>query len=124
MALAGDHRDRIRHAHLKDVDAGWAARVRSSEVSYTDAVRQGMYRPLGQGGIDIAGIVTSLEVSGYDGWYVLEQDTILSRRPADADGPMAAVRDSVAHLLATVAQSSPRCRVGLEVICKNVRTNS
>lgn len=105
VALASEHADRILHTHLKDVDAGWAARVRSREVSYTDAVRKGMYRPLGQGDIDIAGIVTSLEASGFDGWYVLEQDTILSQRPADGDGPMAAVRDSVAHLLATVAES-------------------
>ena len=67
VALARDHAARIRHTHLKDVDAGWAARVRSGEVGYTEAVRQGMYRPLGQGDVDIAAIVGSLEAAGYGG---------------------------------------------------------
>ncbi|MDX2973051.1 sugar phosphate isomerase/epimerase family protein [Kribbella solani] len=97
VALAVNHTDRIRHTHLKDVDAGWAARVQSGEVSYTDAVREGMYRPLGAGDIDITTIVTTLEKAGYDGWYVLEQDTILADRPSD-EGPVADVRASISHL--------------------------
>ncbi len=104
VALARDHAARIRHTHLKDVDAGWAARVRSGEVGYTEAVRQGMYRPLGQGDVDIAAIVGSLEAAGYGGWYVLEQDTILGRRPAGAaEEPLADVRASIAHLLTLAA---------------------
>ena len=100
VALARDHAPRIRHTHLKDVDADWAARVRAGEVGYTEAVRQGMYRPLGQGDVDLAAIVGSLEAGGYAGWYVLEQDTILGRRPADAtEEPLADVRASIAHLL-------------------------
>jgi inosose dehydratase len=82
VELAVAHTGRIRHTHLKDVDAAWAARVQDGSVSYTDAVRQGMYRPLGAGDIDIATIVSTLETSGYDGWYVLEQDTILPSQPA------------------------------------------
>ena len=71
--------------------------MQSGEVGYTDAVRDGMYRPLGAGDIDITTIVGTLEKSGYDGWYVLEQDTILQTRPVD-DGPVADVRASIAHL--------------------------
>ncbi|MEU4393552.1 sugar phosphate isomerase/epimerase [Kribbella sp. NPDC023855] len=97
VALALEHTSRILHTHLKDVDASWAARVQSGEVSYTDAVRAGMYRPLGGGDIDLTAIVSALEKSGYDGWYVLEQDTILAERPSD-DGPLADVRASVEHL--------------------------
>jgi inosose dehydratase len=95
--LARQAADRIGHTHLKDVDSGWAARVRSAEVSYTDAVRAGMYRPLGQGDVDIAGIWSSLESSGYTGWYVMEQDTILAASPVD-EGPLADVRASIAYL--------------------------
>jgi inosose dehydratase len=99
VALAAEHAGRIRHTHLKDVDATWARRVQSGEVTYTDAVRQGMYRPLGQGDVDIAAIVGSLEDAGYDGWYVLEQDTILAGPPAEgAPGPMADVNASIEHL--------------------------
>lgn len=97
VALALEHADRIRHTHLKDVDASWAAKVQAGEVSYTDAVRQGMYRPLGAGDIDLNTIVVALEKAGYDGWYVLEQDTILQNRPADA-GPVVDVRASIDHL--------------------------
>jgi inosose dehydratase len=97
VALALAHTDRIRHTHLKDVDAALAAKVQSGEVSYTDAVRQGMYRPLGQGDIDLTAIVSTLEKSGYEGWYVLEQDTILDAEPT-AQGPGADVRASVEHL--------------------------
>ena len=101
VALAAEHAGRIRHTHLKDVDATWARRVQSGEVSYTDAVRQGMYRPLGQGDVDIAAIVASLEGAGYDGWYVLEQDTVLAGPPAAGDhGPMDDVQASIEHLLA------------------------
>jgi inosose dehydratase len=97
VELATTHTGRIVHTHLKDVDAGWAAEVQSGAVSYTDAVRQGMYRPLGAGDIDLGTIVSTLEAGGYTGWYVLEQDTILSERPTD-DGPLADVRASVAYL--------------------------
>jgi len=101
VALAAKHAGRIRHTDLKDVDATWARRVQSGDVTYTDAVRQGMYRPLGKGDVDIAAIVGSLEHAGYDGWYVLEQDTILAGPPGLGElGPIADVRASLEHLRA------------------------
>jgi inosose dehydratase len=101
VVLAAKHAGRIRHTHLKDVDAAWARRVQSGDVTYTDAVRQGMYRPLGQGDVDIAAIVGSLEHEGYDGWYVLEQDTILTGPPGPGeDGPIVDVRASLDYLRA------------------------
>ncbi len=101
VALAARFAGRIRHTHLKDLDATWAGRVRSGEVTYTDAVRGGMYRPLGQGDVDIAAIVGSLEAAGYDGWYVLEQDTILTGPPRGGPrDPLGDIRASIEHLLA------------------------
>ena len=79
--LARGATDRIAHVHLKDVDAGLAERVRAGAASYTDAVRAGMYRPLGAGDVDIAAIVATLTAAGYRGWYVLEQDTVLTVEP-------------------------------------------
>lgn len=77
LALARAHADRIGHVHLKDVDAGLAEQVRLGGLSYLAAVRAGLYRPLGDGDVPIADIVSTLESGGYIGWYVLEQDTAL-----------------------------------------------
>lgn len=95
LAKAVPHR--IAHTHLKDVDAALAAKVQSGAISYTDAVKAGMYTPLGTGDVDIAGIVSVLRDNGFDGWFVMEQDTILDDAPA-GDGPVADVRTSVAYL--------------------------
>jgi inosose dehydratase len=89
--------DRIAHAHLKDVNGFIADRVRSGRLSYTEAVRDGMYRPLGTGDVDVEAIVTALGKHGYDGWYVLEQDTILTGEPA-GDGPVTDVRASADYV--------------------------
>jgi len=88
---------RIAHAHLKDVDTTIAARVRDGELTYTDAVRQGMYTPLGSGDMDIAGIVTALRSNGFGGWFVMEQDTILDDEPT-GEGPVRDVRTSVSFM--------------------------
>jgi inosose dehydratase len=97
VALAAEHADRIMHAHLKDVDAAWAAKVRAGELAYAEAVRQGIYRPLGAGDVDIAAIVGTLEAAGYQGWYVLEQDVMLAGAPGGA-GPLDDVRASADYL--------------------------
>jgi len=95
--LAGEVPDRIAHTHLKDVDLTYARKVQDGRLTYTEAVREGMYRPLGQGDVDIAAIVGHLQGDGYDGWYVLEQDTVLTGPPA-GEGPVSDVRTSVDHL--------------------------
>ncbi|MFI6325302.1 sugar phosphate isomerase/epimerase family protein [Nonomuraea sp. NPDC050556] len=86
---------RVAHVHLKDVSLPLAERVRAGELTYTEAVAQGIYQPLGQGDVDVAGIVSRLDKDGYTGWYVMEQDVVLS----DAeDDPMENVRHSLAYL--------------------------
>jgi inosose dehydratase len=101
VRVAVEHPERIGHVHLKDVRLDLAARVRGGDLTYTQAVAQGMYVPLGAGDVDVAAIVRALEGSGYAGWYVLEQDTILTGPPADTGvDPRTDVRASVAHILA------------------------
>jgi inosose dehydratase len=97
-ALAADVPDRIAHTHLKDVSSDLADRVRTGELTYSAAVRAGMYRPLGRGDVDITAIVSGLAAHGYDGWYVMEQDTILETEPAAGEGPSHDVRASLAFL--------------------------
>jgi inosose dehydratase len=97
--------ERIAHVHFKDVDSALAAEVRSGDLSYSEAVRTGMYRPLGEGDVDVTAIVTHLRRNGYDGWYVLEQDTILTEEPT-GEGPVADVRTSAEHLRAVLRTTS------------------
>jgi inosose dehydratase len=97
LALTRDVPERIAHTHLKDVDAALAQKVQAGEMTYTQAVAAGMYVPLGAGDVDIAGIVTTLERGGYTGWYVMEQDNILTAAP-EGDGPLADVVASVRFL--------------------------
>lgn len=105
VAVARQHPERIAHVHLKDVRLEVARRVQSGELTYTEAVAQGMYVPLGDGDVDVRAIVNSLEDHGYSGWYVLEQDTILTADPGDA-GPLEDVRTSLHHLVGIAAQRS------------------
>ncbi len=102
--LARQAPERIAHLHLKDVDSAVAATVRSGRLTYTEAVRQGMYRPLGTGDVDVPAIVRHVRAHGYDGWYTLEQDTILTGEPA-GEGPVADVRSS-AEYLRTILEGS------------------
>jgi inosose dehydratase len=97
VELAVSHPARIAHVHAKDVDAAKAAPVRNGEVPYQEAVANGMYVPLGQGDVDFRAIVAALTSAGYDGWYVMEQDTILPAEPA-GEGPLKDVRASIEFL--------------------------
>lgn len=89
--------DRIAHTHLKDVDLGFARKVQDGRVTFTEAVRDGMFRPLGTGDVDVESIVSHLEDHGYTGWYTLEQDAILTEAPA-GEGPVADVRTSADYV--------------------------
>ena len=102
--LARQAPERVAHVHFKDVDARLARRVQGGRLTYTQGVRDGMYRPLGSGDVDVPAIVGSLHGRGYDGWYVLEQDTILTEEPA-GEGPVADVWASAEHLRGVLART-------------------
>ena len=95
---------RIAHTHLKDVNDSIAAKVRSGRITYSDGVREGMYRPLGAGDVDVEAIVSVLGRRGYDGWYVLEQDTILTEEPP-GEGPVADVRTSAEYVRSVLSKA-------------------
>jgi inosose dehydratase len=91
--------ERVRHVHLKDVDGALAQSVRSGHVGYLDAVRRGLYRPLGLGDAPVAAVVAALERAGYRQWYVLEQDASLTGdEPPAGTGPADDVRSSLEFL--------------------------
>jgi inosose dehydratase len=101
--LARQAPERIAHLHLKDVDSTVAGKVQSGQLTYSEAVRQEMYRPLGQGDVDVLAIVRHVRAHGYNGWYTLEQDTILTEEPR-GEGPVANVRTSAEYLRTVLGQ--------------------
>ena len=57
------------------------------------------------GDVPVAEVVTELERSGYDGWYVLEQDAaITDGEPAPGEGPKVDVLRSIEYLRAINAE--------------------
>lgn len=103
LELARQYASQVAHVHLKDVDAAKAARVRSGEITYMEGVQANMYVPLGDGDVPVGEIVATLEAAGYEGWYVLEQDTSLP--DGEGDNALKPQRDTargLAHLASVV----------------------
>lgn len=103
LDFAERHRQRVGLVHLKDVDLTRAGPVIEHETTLLDATKAGMFRPLGRGSIDVAAVVASLEGQGYDGWYVLEQDTTVDPGTEDRADPGGDVQRSVDYLRGALA---------------------
>ena len=72
------------------------------------ATQAGLFTPLGQGDVDIAGVVETLEAAGYRGWYVIEQDTAITGRRCrpTGEGPVDQVRPPCDYLTDVVAPAA------------------
>lgn len=91
--------DRVGHVHLKDVDLTKSKTVLSREETIMSGVQNGLFTPLGSGDVPIAEVIQVLEGSGYQGWYVIEQDcAITGQMPADGDGPVKMINKSLEYL--------------------------
>jgi inosose dehydratase len=74
VEFAHAHARRIWHLHLKDIRGGILDQVRRERIPYLEAIRLGVFSELGQGNVDLAGVICELERAGFDGWAVFEQD--------------------------------------------------
>lgn len=91
--------ERIGHVHLKDVDLSRAPSVLNRSQSIMEGVQDGLFTVLGKGDVPISELVRFLESHGYQGWYVIEQDTaITGNLPALGQGPIELVGESLAYL--------------------------
>lgn len=96
--------ERVGHVHLKDIRLDMTEAVLRREVSIMSATQAGVFTVLGEGDVDILGVVQTLESSGYRGWYVIEQDTAITGGfPADGEGPVNQVAASLKYLTDVVA---------------------
>jgi inosose dehydratase len=102
VTFVGDHGERVVHVHLKDVDAGVAARYGAGELTLMGAVQAGLFRPLGQGDARIGEVLAQLDAHGYERWLVLEQDAALTgEEPPVGSGPVLDVQASIEFLMTT-----------------------
>ncbi len=115
LELARSYPERIGHVHLKDVDGALAAQLRAGGLELVAAVQQGLFRPLGAGGVAVGSVVAELERAGYSGWYVLEQDAaITGAPPPPGTGPADDVRRSIEFLGGVAATARPTASSAVE----------
>lgn len=98
--------DRVKHVHLKDVDQDLARRLATRELGFKEAAQRGVFRPLGDGDVDLGRLLELLERAQYRGWYVLEQDIVVDAEPREGEGPVADVRKSLKFLEEQLGQTN------------------
>lgn len=105
LAFAQDHSDRVGLVHLKDLVHDVAEELNAGNLNLLEAVQAGMFQPLGRGDLPIADVVDTLERSGYDDWYVLEQDVALTTGvPPVGTGPVEQIELSLDYLRSIEAE--------------------
>jgi inosose dehydratase len=62
--------DRIPYLHLKDIDPA------RQDGDFWASVRAGVFRPLGEGIVDLPALLAALGRHDFDGWAVVEQDRL------------------------------------------------
>jgi inosose dehydratase len=75
LEMLGRYGDRVAHIHLKDVDGAVLARAKAEGWSFGQALKSFIFPALGEGIAQVPEVVARLVRGGYDGWFVLEQDT-------------------------------------------------
>lgn len=67
---------RIRHVHMKDVDPAVLHQMQSGQLQgFLDALRARIFTELGNGVLDVLGVIQELSRLNYSGWLMCEQDT-------------------------------------------------
>ena len=99
LEMLGTYGDRVRHIHLKDVSGDVLAQAQAEGWSFGQALKGFIFPALGEGIAQVPECVAALLARGYDGWFVLEQDTT----PDDPKDVARANREYLEALLASLA---------------------
>ena len=75
VAALRDWGERIGAVHVKDVRLDVLAEVKAERADTLTAWRRGLFCALGEGDVDLAAFCAAL--GPYDGWVVVEQDSVL-----------------------------------------------
>jgi inosose dehydratase len=75
---------RVWCVHFKDLYERKAHEARQARMNFHQAVRHGIFAPLGKGDIDFSRVLSLLRGNNYDGWGVVESDVLPGGVGADA----------------------------------------
>ena len=84
IALLEKQGSRVWCVHLKDVYEQKVTEARKARMNFHQAVRHGIFAPVGKGSIDFPRVVSLLKSGGFDGWVVVEADVLPGGVGADA----------------------------------------
>ena len=71
-----DWGSRINQVHLKDADRSIMTAIVRDEAPVTDIWAREAFPVLGAGDLDVDGVLAGLAGIGYEGWMVVEQDSL------------------------------------------------
>lgn len=74
LDLIANHGSRIIHIHLKDIRADVLDRVKAENLSFLQAVKEGVFTVPGDGCIDFPRILEKIAALDYHGWMVVEAE--------------------------------------------------
>jgi inosose dehydratase len=74
VAVAARHGRRINHVHCKDVRGSVLGKARGGDMSFLDAVLDGVFTVPGDGAVDFAEVLAALRPFSYSGWLVVEAE--------------------------------------------------
>jgi inosose dehydratase len=74
IAVITKHGQRIAHVHTKDVRFNVLADAKNRNLSFLDAVLNGVFTVPGDGDIDYLAIFIALREFNYQGWFVVEAE--------------------------------------------------
>ena len=68
------HGSRVNHVHCKDIRMPVLEKVKREDLSFLDAVLDGVFTVPGDGDLDFAAYARELAAIGYEGWVVVEAE--------------------------------------------------
>jgi len=81
LEMAGD---RVTLVHIKDLNLDLGRKMVQHEIEFDTAIAHRVFVPLGEGDLDLAGIIPLLP---QEVWWVLEQDQAITEFPEAGTGP-------------------------------------
>ena len=87
--------ERVRHVHLKDVDPAVARRMHDGAINgFLEGLHERVFTELGNGALNVTGVLAALAQRDYRGWLIVEHDTTW-RPPSESAAISRAIVDFV-----------------------------